>query len=76
MSRRCDVCGRGPQVGNNVVRRGKPKKEGGIGLNVTGVSKRRFLPNIQNVRVLHNGGVRRMKVCTRCIKKGKVVKAG
>ncbi|MCD6288700.1 MAG: 50S ribosomal protein L28 [Candidatus Hydrogenedentes bacterium] len=76
MARKCDICGRGPRVGNNVVRRGKPKKEGGIGLNVTGISKRRFLPNIQNVRVLHNGSVRRMKVCTRCLKKGKVVKAG
>jgi len=52
MARRCDICGRGPSVGNRVVRRGKPKKEGGIGLNITGVSKRRFLPNIQRVRVI------------------------
>lgn len=75
MSRKCDVCGRGPSVGNNVVRRGKPKKDGGIGLNVTGESKRRFMANIQKVRVLDNGSVRRMKVCTRCLKAGKVVKA-
>ena len=75
MARRCEVCGRGPTVGNRVVRRGRPKREGGIGLNVTGVSKRRFLPNVQKVRVVNNGTVRRIKVCTRCLKKGKVVKA-
>jgi len=52
-----------------------PKKKGGIGLHTTGITKRRFLPNIQKVRALVNGGPVILKVCARCIKSGKVVKA-
>jgi large subunit ribosomal protein L28 len=51
------------------------KKKGGIGLNTTGVSRRRFLPNIQRVKVLENGGALHRRVCTACIKSGKIVKA-
>ena len=40
------------------------------------VSKRRFMPNIQRVKVvMPNGEVKRIKVCTKCLKAGKVVKA-
>lgn len=39
-------------------------------------NKRRWLPNLQNIRVRLNGVVKRMKVCTSCIKSGKVEKAG
>ena len=59
-----------------VVRKGSPKYKGGIGLHTTGITKRRFLPNLQSVRVADaKGNVRRMRVCTRCIKNGKVNKA-
>ena len=76
MSRVCDICGKGPQAGRSIARRGMAKKKGGVGKNITGVSIRRFLPNLQNVRVaLDNGGVKRMKVCTSCIRCGKVNKA-
>jgi len=44
-------------------------------LKTTGVTKRRFLPNIQTVKVIQNGTVRRIKVCAKCLKAGKVVKA-
>jgi large subunit ribosomal protein L28 len=39
------------------------------------VSSRRFEPNLQTVRAMIGGGVRRIKVCTRCLRSKKVVKA-
>ena len=49
---------------------------GGIGLHTTGITKRRFLPNLQTVRATAGkGNTKRMTVCARCIKAGKVVKA-
>ena len=76
MSRVCDICGKGPSTGNVIVRRGSPKKKGGIGLHTTGISKRRFLPNLHDVRVTDGkGNVKRVCVCARCLKSGKVVKA-
>ena len=75
MSRVCAICGKGPSVGNIVVRKGSPKYKGGIGLHTTGITKRRFLPNLQTVRVaVDKGNVKRMRVCARCIKNGKVKK--
>jgi len=62
--------------GNTIVRHGLAKYKGGIGLHTTGITKRRFLPNLQNVRAKANDGtVGRIKVCASCIKQGKVVKA-
>lgn len=75
MARVCEVCGKGVRFGNKIVRHGLAKKKGGIGLHTTGVTKRRFLPNIHKIRVLDNGGVKRRRVCAACIKAGKVVKA-
>ena len=76
MSRVCDICGKGPSVGNVVVRKGSLKYKGGIGLHTTGITKRRFLPKLQSVRTTDGkGNVKRMCVCTRCLKNGKVTKA-
>lgn len=76
MSRVCSICGKGPSVGNVVVRKGSPKYKGGIGLHTTGITKRRFLPNLQSVRVVdENGNKKRVTVCARCLKNGKVKKA-
>lgn len=75
MAKMCDICGKGVRSGRTIVRHGLPKKKGGIGLHTTGVTKRRFLPNVQRVRVIENGGVRRRVVCASCIKAGKVTKA-
>ena len=62
MAKRCELCGKGPVVGRNVS-------------HAHNVTARRFEPNLQRVRALVNGGVRRLRVCTRCLKSGKVVKA-
>jgi large subunit ribosomal protein L28 len=75
MARVCEVCGKGVRSGNKIVRHGLQKSKGGIGLHTTGVTKRRFLPNLHKIRVAENGGVKRRRVCAACIKAGKVVKA-
>lgn len=62
MSKECKICGKKPMVGNNVS-------------HAHNVNKRRFNPNLQRVRALLNGQVKRVDVCTSCIKAGKVVKA-
>ena len=75
MSKVCEVCGKGPMSGNSIVRHGLAKYKGGIGLHTTGINKRRFLPNLQRVRVVESGTKRRRNVCAACIKGGRVVKA-
>jgi large subunit ribosomal protein L28 len=63
MAKRCEVCDKGPQFGNNVS-------------HANNRTPRRFNPNLQSIRVQRpRGGTVRMKVCTTCIKAGKVAKA-
>ena len=61
MAANCDVCGKGPGFGNSISHSHRR-------------TKRRWNPNIQRIRVLVNGGTRRMNVCTSCIKAGKITK--
>ena len=76
MSKVCQYSGKRPVVGHRVIRRGKAKREGGIGQNVTGITKHRMKPNLQRIRIIdENGTVRRVRVCARYIKAGKFVKA-
>ncbi len=75
MSRRCDICNKGGVRGNRILRRGQAKKKGGIGQHVTAVTPRLFEPNLQVVHAIVNGTRRRLKVCTVCIKSGRVTKA-
>ena len=62
MSKMCEICGKKPLTGNNVS-------------HAHNVTKRRFNPNLQKVRALYKGKVKKMVVCTSCIKSGLVVKA-
>jgi len=72
----CFSCGKGPIVGRSIARRGLAKKEGGVGKKISGISRRRFLPNLQRVRiVLASGANRRVLVCTSCIQAGRITKA-
>ena len=76
MSRVREICGKKPAAGRSTIRKGSPKYKGGIGLHTTGITKRRFLPNLQSIRTTDGkGNTKRMCVCTRCIKNGKVTKA-
>ena len=76
MARLCELCGKHTMSGATIARRGLPKKKGGVGLRITGHSLRKFKPNIQRVRAVVKGEVRRVKVCTKCLRGGKVVKPG
>ena len=75
MSKVCALCGKTRGNGGCITRKGLAKKAGGIGMHVVKVSPRTFEPNIQTVRVEENGSTKRMKVCTACIRGGKVTKA-
>jgi large subunit ribosomal protein L28 len=76
MSRICELTGKGPIKGSKIWRSGKAKKLGGIGTHVTAVTKRRWLPNLQRVKVqLPSGEVRYMRVAASAIKKGLVTRA-
>jgi large subunit ribosomal protein L28 len=70
----CHYCAKKTQVGNRVARRGLPKKDGGIGLKTTGIRRRTFKPNLQKVHAIVDGKYTRVLACTRCLKKGFVVK--
>ena len=75
MSRICEICGKKPVYGNVISRRGIRKKSGGIGLHITAVNRRLFMPNLQTVHAQVNGTNRRVRVCAKCIRAGKITKA-
>lgn len=62
MAKMCEVCGKTPVFGNRVS-------------HAHNVSSRRWMPNLQRVRAVIEGRVKRIQVCTRCIRSGKVQKA-
>jgi large subunit ribosomal protein L28 len=75
MAKQCEVCGKGASVGNQVTIRGKQKYLGGIGTKITGISPRKFKPNLQRVHVsTANGSRKTMNVCTQCLRSGGVTK--
>jgi large subunit ribosomal protein L28 len=57
MSKICEICGKKPVAGRTIVRRGLAKKKGGVGLKITGINPRRFLPNLKTVRAIAETGV-------------------
>ena len=75
MGMRCDVCGKEPSRGNQLAQRGKAKYLGGNGRKTTGISRRVFRPNLQRVRVQEGTTTASKRVCTQCLKSGRVVKA-
>ena len=75
MARQCNVCGKGAQLGNQVTTRGKKKYLGGVGTKVTGISRRKFKPNLQSVKIMTpTGGHKHALVCVQCIRSGGVTK--
>lgn len=74
MSRVCFFTGKKTTFGRSIARRGKAKYLGGIGRKITGISKRKFKPNVQTVRAVIEGKVTRIKVSAKAIKMGLVVK--
>ena len=74
MSRVCHFTGKKTRSGRTIARRGKAKYLGGIGRKTTGSSLRKFKPNIQRVRAIIDGRVTRIKISTKAIKMGLLVK--
>lgn len=74
MARVCDYCGKKTVTGGSIARRGLPKKKGGVGLRTTGHTLRKFKPNVQRVRAQVDGQVVRVKICTSCLRTGRVTK--
>ncbi len=74
MARVCYFTGARTSTGRKIHYRGRPKYQGGIGLNISGIAKRKFKPNIQTVRAIVDGKPMRIKVSTRAIRNGLVVK--
>ena len=61
MSKVCDLCGKGPQFGHRIS-------------HAHNVTNRRWNVNLQSVKAVVSGVKKRIRVCTGCIKNGKVVK--
>ena len=75
MPKECVICHKGPIPGAKYKRRGQIKRTGGAGSKIVGKSLRRFLPNLQRIKIILAGTVRRVNVCTSCISAGKICKA-
>ena len=74
MPRVCHFTGKKTMFGRKKTTRGKAKYLGGVGTKITGISHRKFKPNIQTVRAVIDGRTVRVKVSTKAIKMGKIVK--
>ncbi|MFA5865015.1 MAG: 50S ribosomal protein L28 [Phycisphaerae bacterium] len=74
MTRECFFTGKKTKTGRSIARRGKAKYLGGVGIKTTGVTKRKFKPNIQTVRAVIDGEVCRIRVSTRAIRDGRITK--
>ncbi len=74
MSRVCHFTGKRTRAGRSYSHRGKAKYLGGVGTKVTGITKRKFKPNIQRVRAVVDGRVCRIKVSAKAIRMGLIVK--
>ena len=61
MAAKCDLCGKGPQFGNNIS-------------HANNTTRRRWNVNLQPVKATVAGVSKRIRVCTSCIKTGKVTK--
>ncbi len=75
MTQKCDCCGKSVMFGNRVSQRGKAKYLGGNGRKTTGISRRQFRPNLQKIRVQVAGGAKTQRICTQCIRSGRIQKA-
>jgi len=74
MSRECYFTGKKTRAGRSIARKGKAKYLGGVGRKTTGITKRKFKPNIQRVRAVVDGKVCRIRVSAKAIRMGLVVK--
>ena len=61
MAQKCAICGKRPMVGNQIS-------------HAHNVTKRRWMPNLQRVRIMVDGTPKKVNVCVQCLRSGKVEK--
>ncbi len=74
MPRVCHFTGKKTSFGNQITHRGKAKYLGGVGTKITGITARKFRPNIKKVRAVINGRIVRVKVSVKAIRNGMITK--
>jgi large subunit ribosomal protein L28 len=74
MPRKCPFTGKKTRSGRKYAHRGKAKYLGGVGIKTTGKTKRKFKVNMQRVRAVVDGEVKRINVSAKAIRNGLVVK--
>lgn len=74
MPRVCHFTGARTRRGNRIRQRGRPKYLGGVGTKITSCTRRTFKPNLQKVTAMVDGSPKRIKVSTRALRRGLVVK--
>ncbi len=74
MPRVCYFTGKKTSFGNKKTHRGKAKYLGGVGTKITGITARKFRPNIQKVRAVIDGQIVRVKVSAKALRNGMVIK--
>lgn len=68
MSRKCELCGKATTAGSSVQRKGLARRKGGGGQHILCRTKRTFRPNLCRLTVKAEGMLKRLKVCSRCLK--------
>jgi len=74
MARMCPFTGKRTRSGRKYTHRGKAKRLGGVGIKITGKSKRKFKANMQRVRAVIDGNVVKINVSAKAIRNGMIVK--
>ncbi len=72
MAHVCEICGKRPAAGRSYATRGLAKRKNGAGVKITGITKRSFRPNIIKKRIVRDGSIKNVKICTSCLRSGKV----
>ncbi len=71
----CAICKKGELTGKRISRKGQYKAKGGTGSKIARWTMRKFLPNLQKLRIIVDGIPKQVYICTKCIKKGNFQKA-
>jgi large subunit ribosomal protein L28 len=75
MLKKCALCGKGKLTGKIVTRKGQYKAKGGTGSKISRWTMRKFMPNLQKMRIVIGGQLKKVYLCAKCIKKGNFRKA-
>jgi large subunit ribosomal protein L28 len=75
MANSCEICGKKTVAGRSYATRGLARRQNGAGIKITGITKRSFKPNIIKKTVVVNGSVKKVKICTACLRSGRVTLA-